>query len=155
MVVAFLKPRRHKYIGKELEKTFLHLNIDRRMITYGYYFLLVDIACGNQAQVRRWLHLQTAVQSTRSQCTELNILEDQMFPTHLHLSSCSNLSLTSCQAENHDYCILCCSTEIQDTYRSCADYIASAFPAHSSSLTKPSYIYFPTTLCSLTICLKP
>lgn len=61
-----------------------------------------------------------------------------MLPTRLHLS----ISLTSCRAEEHDYCALCWSTESQAICGSCPTYIASASPAsRSPSLNKPSYTF--------------
>lgn len=34
---AFLKPRIDKFIRKELEKTFLHVNINKRLFISGFY----------------------------------------------------------------------------------------------------------------------
>jgi len=37
MMSVFLVPRMHKYMGKDLEKIFLHMNIKGRRYINGYY----------------------------------------------------------------------------------------------------------------------
>jgi len=65
-----------------------------------------------------------------------------MLPTGLHLGSPRSLSLTSCQAEEHGYFALCCSTESQAIHGSCSSHVASSPPAsRSPSQKKPPYAF--------------
>lgn len=53
---SFLKPRIHEYIGKELEKTFLHVNINKRVFMNKYYSWKLGRIMQEQGCIFKLLH---------------------------------------------------------------------------------------------------
>lgn len=56
MVFAFLKPRIDKYLGKELEKTFLHVNINKRMFSIEHYLWKLEKITQEERCIFKLLH---------------------------------------------------------------------------------------------------
>lgn len=56
MVFVFLKPRIGKYLGNELEKTFLHVNINKRMFSIGHYLWKLEKITQEECCIFKLLH---------------------------------------------------------------------------------------------------